>query len=145
MRIFARGTKLSNDVPVQRPHDADARHHSRPIELDDQEHSFDRGLPFLEILLSLRQLHDVAGGILQRDELATAGQGNRIVECAGLRHQLERGTMTAPLPANARAACSARFLSALPRLRGVRGFHQKKIAERSTRHPSGLRRMHDAR
>jgi len=34
----------------------------------------------LEILLSLRQLHDVTGGILESDELATAGQRYRIVE-----------------------------------------------------------------
>jgi len=29
--------------------DADARHHGGPVELDDQEQGFYRGLPFLEI------------------------------------------------------------------------------------------------
>jgi len=38
------------------------------------------GLPFLEILLSLRQFQDIGGGVLTDDELATARQGNRIVE-----------------------------------------------------------------
>jgi hypothetical protein len=42
--------------------------------------SFDGGLPLLKILLGLRQLHDVGGGILERDELAAAGQRYRIVE-----------------------------------------------------------------
>jgi hypothetical protein len=37
-------------------------------------------LPFRKILLGLRQLHDVGGGVLERDELATAGEENRIVE-----------------------------------------------------------------
>jgi hypothetical protein len=41
-------------VPIDRPHHTNAGHHGRPIELDDQEQGFDRGLPFLEILLSLR-------------------------------------------------------------------------------------------
>jgi hypothetical protein len=41
-----------------------------------------RGLPFLKILLGLRQIHDVGGGILKRGEIATAGKRNRIVEGA---------------------------------------------------------------
>jgi hypothetical protein len=53
---------------------------SRPLGGADQ--ASHRGLPFLKILLSLRQLHDVSGGILKRDELATAGQWNRIIEGA---------------------------------------------------------------
>jgi hypothetical protein len=40
------------------------------------------GLPFRKILLSLRQLHDVGGGILEGNDLATAGKRNRIVEGA---------------------------------------------------------------
>jgi len=40
----------------------------------------DRGLPFGQVLLSLRQLHHVVGGILESDELATAGQRDRIIE-----------------------------------------------------------------
>jgi hypothetical protein len=53
MRILARGIKLPNVAAVQCPHGADTRHHGRAVELDDQEHGFDRGLPLLEILLSL--------------------------------------------------------------------------------------------
>ncbi len=46
--------KLPNVAAVECPHDSDARHHGRTVEFDDQEQGFDRGLPFLEILLSLR-------------------------------------------------------------------------------------------
>jgi hypothetical protein len=60
--VFARWIKHPLDVSVQCPHDTDARHHGRPIEIDDQEQGFDRGLPFLEQLLSLGQLLDIFGG-----------------------------------------------------------------------------------
>jgi hypothetical protein len=36
--------------------------------------------PMLDLLFRLRQLLDISGGILQRDELATARQRDRIVE-----------------------------------------------------------------
>ena len=35
------------------PHDADARHHGRAVELDYQEQGFNRGLPLVEQLLGL--------------------------------------------------------------------------------------------
>ena len=38
------------------------------------------GLPPFKILLGLRQLHDLVGSIFQRDQLALAGQIDRIVE-----------------------------------------------------------------
>ena len=47
-------------------------------------------------------------------KLATAGQETRIVEGAGPGHQFERGTRIAPLPANVRASCNARFLVDAP-------------------------------
>jgi hypothetical protein len=68
------------------PQHADARHHGRAVELDNQQQGFYRGLPLLEILLGLRELLDVFGGVLEGDELATAGQGNEIVEGAGPGH-----------------------------------------------------------
>jgi hypothetical protein len=40
-------------------------------------------LPLCQVLLGLRQLHDVVGGILERDELAAVGKRNRIFERAG--------------------------------------------------------------
>jgi hypothetical protein len=52
-------------VSVQRSQHANARHHGRAAELDDQEQGFDRGLPLLEQLLGLRQLYDVVGGVAQ--------------------------------------------------------------------------------
>jgi hypothetical protein len=72
------------------------------------------GLPILEVLLGLRQFQDVGGGVLERNDLATAGKRNRILECAGPWHQTERGTNTAPLPANVRASCSAIFFVGIP-------------------------------
>jgi hypothetical protein len=74
MRVLARGIKLSNVAAVQCPQHADARHHGRTAELDDQEQGFYRGPPFLEILFGLGQFHDVGGGIFESDELATAHQ-----------------------------------------------------------------------
>ena len=42
----------------------------------------ERGLPFLELLFGLRKLLDVFGGNLESDELAAAGQPDRIIERA---------------------------------------------------------------
>ncbi len=70
MLLFAIGIEDPFNVPVQCPHDTDARHHGRAVEFDDQEQGSDRSLPLLEILLILRKLHDVVGGIAQSHELA---------------------------------------------------------------------------
>jgi hypothetical protein len=51
MLIFAIGIKHPLHVPVQCPHDTDACHHGRAVELGDQKQGFDGGLPVLEILL----------------------------------------------------------------------------------------------
>jgi hypothetical protein len=72
--------KLPNDVPVQSPHDADARHHGRAGVLYDQQHGFDRGLPFREILFGLGKLH---GGMAQSHQLAPTRQQDRIIETTG--------------------------------------------------------------
>jgi len=47
------------------------------------DQAMDRGLPSFMVLPGLRQLHDVVGGVLERDELASARQRDRIVEPAG--------------------------------------------------------------
>jgi hypothetical protein len=39
-------------------------------------------LPLRGLVLGLRKLRDVVAGILERDELATAGQRNRIVKAS---------------------------------------------------------------
>jgi hypothetical protein len=64
-------------VSVQCSHHANARHHGRPVEFDYQKQGFDRGLPVVEQLLGFGKLLDVFGGVLERDEMATAGQGNQ--------------------------------------------------------------------
>ncbi len=80
MMVFAIRIKHPLDVTVQGSHDADAREHRRAVLVDDQKQGPDRILPFLDLLFGLRQLLDISGGILEGDELATAGQRDRIVE-----------------------------------------------------------------
>ena len=67
-------------MPMERPQHSDARVHQRPAIFRRHDQRFGGRLPFIEVLFALRQLHDVSGGILERDELATAGQGNRVIE-----------------------------------------------------------------
>jgi hypothetical protein len=74
--------ELPHYVTVQRPHDADARHHGRTGVFDDQEHRFDRGLPLRELLFGLRKHLDISGGVLEGDELPAARQRDRIIELA---------------------------------------------------------------
>jgi hypothetical protein len=40
----------------------------------------DRGLPFIEVLLGLWQIHDVVSSVLERNELAAVGEGDRVLE-----------------------------------------------------------------
>ena len=54
-------------------------HHEVPA-LGGADQAAGRGLPFLKILFSLRQFHDVTGGVLEGNELASAGKRNRIIE-----------------------------------------------------------------
>jgi hypothetical protein len=80
MVVFAIGIEHALDVSIQRPHDADARHHRAAVAFGDQDQRFDRNLPFLELLFGLWQLLDISGCVLEGDELATLGQRDRIVE-----------------------------------------------------------------
>jgi len=80
MRVFPRSIKLPLDVSVQCSQQANTRHHGRAVEFDDQEQGFDRGLPLLEILLGLGKLLDIVPSVFEGNDLATAGQGNGIVE-----------------------------------------------------------------
>jgi len=82
MGVFAVGIEHPFDVSVQRPHDADARHHRRAVKLDDQKQGFDRGLPLVEQLLGLGELLDLFRGVLQGNDLATVGQRDRVVKRA---------------------------------------------------------------
>jgi hypothetical protein len=84
---------------IQRSHDADARHHGGSVILDDQEQRFDRGLPFLELLVGLRELLDIFGGVLESDKLAATRQRDGIVE----------RTFPAPVANAASPSCRTRF------------------------------------
>jgi len=48
--------------------------------LGDQHQRFNRRAPCLRVVLALRQLGDVVGGVAQGEELAAAGQGDWVVE-----------------------------------------------------------------
>jgi hypothetical protein len=80
MRVLSIGIKLADDVPVQCPHDANPREHRRPAQRRDQDQGLHRRLPFRGFVLDLWQLRDEGAGVLQRDELATAGQRDRMIE-----------------------------------------------------------------
>ena len=60
MGILARGIKLPNLAPVQCPHDADARHHGWPVELDDQEQGFYRAVAECADRDTARQIRNAA-------------------------------------------------------------------------------------
>jgi hypothetical protein len=48
--------ELANVVAVQRPHDADPRHHRRTtVAFGDQDQDFNGSLPFLDLLFGLGQ------------------------------------------------------------------------------------------
>ncbi len=70
--VFAVWIEHALDSPVQRPHDADACEHRRPADRRDKDQGFHRRLPFLGLMLGLRQVRDVTAGILEGDKLATA-------------------------------------------------------------------------
>jgi hypothetical protein len=89
MMILARRIKFPNVVSIKRPHHADASEHCRAAKLRNEKQRFHRGLPFRCVVLGLWQLGDVLCRIPERDELATAQQGDRIVESAlPIRHTL---------------------------------------------------------
>ena len=61
--------------------------HQRAAIFRRHQNRLGRRQPFRKILLSFGQLHDVAGSVLESDELA--GQGNRILETAGpINHEV---------------------------------------------------------
>jgi hypothetical protein len=74
MMIFAIGVEHAFNLAVQRPHDADARHHRRAVLLGDQDQTFHCCLPFRHLVFGLWKLSDVVASVLQRDEAAPAGQ-----------------------------------------------------------------------
>jgi hypothetical protein len=80
MGIFAGRFEHPLDMPVQGPQHADPRMHQEVAAFGHTDQTTDRGLPFCEVLLGLRQIHDGIGTVFERDELSTARQRYRIVE-----------------------------------------------------------------
>jgi hypothetical protein len=80
--LFVIGIKHALNVAVQRPHNADARHHRRAAKRSDWDQGFHGGLPFLGFVLGLRKPCDVCADVLAGDDLATAGQRYGIVKAS---------------------------------------------------------------
>lgn len=81
-------------MPVQRPHHRDMRHHRVAIVLPDQH-----GLPFPRLLFSLGQFGDVVRGVAERDQLAPAGQNDRIEKSFDAKtSRFSSGQENAPSP-----------------------------------------------
>ena len=76
MRIFAVWIKRPNDVAVQCSQHSDARVHDEVAAFSGTDQTTNRGLPFLELLLSLRQARDVVAGIAQPHEVTATGMGS---------------------------------------------------------------------
>lgn len=75
-------------MSVDRPHHPDPRHHLRAVALSDEQQRLHRRLPLCRVVLGLRQLGDVLGGIAQREQLATIRQEDRIEESCRSAHRL---------------------------------------------------------
>ena len=73
MMVFPIGVEHTLDVTVERPHNADARKHCRPIVFRDQDQGFHGCLPLWCLVLGFRKLRDVGPSILQRDEAGDRG------------------------------------------------------------------------
>jgi hypothetical protein len=100
MRVFAIGIENALNMPVQSPHDADARHHGGSVILDDQEQRFDRGLLFRGLLFGLREPLDIFGGVLEGDKLTAAGKRDRIIERPFPALRCHQANISAPAVVN---------------------------------------------
>jgi hypothetical protein len=115
MRVFAIGIKLADNLSVQGSRDADAREHRRPIKFYNQQQRFHRCLPFRSGVLGSRKLRDIVAGVLQRDEQATARQGNRLIKTpmpsiVGLQRRQPLLSNTILNPFGGRGAVSPSFM-----------------------------------
>ena len=92
MMVFPVRIEHALNVSVQCSHDADPGEHRRATGFSDQDQDLHRGLPFGGGVLGLRRLGDLVAGILERDEPASAGKRDWIVEGAApffVRHTLQ--------------------------------------------------------
>ena len=65
MRMLSRRSEHPLNVPIDSPHHVDARVHEVVAAFSGADQATDRCLPFLDILLSLRQACDVVARIAQ--------------------------------------------------------------------------------
>jgi hypothetical protein len=79
MYFFPIGIKHAFLVSMHRSDDTDPGEHRRPAAGCDEHQGFHRVLPFRSGVFGLGKLGNVVAGVLERDELAAAGQVDRFV------------------------------------------------------------------
>jgi hypothetical protein len=80
MYFFPIGIKHAFLVSMHRSDDTDPGEHRRPAAGCDEHQGFHRFLLFRSGVFGLGKLGNVVAGVLERDELAAAGQVDRFVE-----------------------------------------------------------------
>jgi hypothetical protein len=80
MRRLWTGFEYALDVSVRGLKHPGPRVHCWSKAFVRHDRATDRGLPFLVLLLGLRQFHDLVGCVLQREQLATVQQVDRVFE-----------------------------------------------------------------
>lgn len=79
MMFLGVGTERKRNVPIERFHKCDPRKH-HVTAAAAQHQRLDRCVPFRQIRFLLRQLGDVVGRVLQRQQLPVVRQNNGILE-----------------------------------------------------------------
>jgi hypothetical protein len=87
MVILARGVEHPLNMTVQGSHDTYPREHRRAVIFRNKQERQHRGLPFLGIVLCLRQLGDVERGVAERDQRFPSRQYDRIEKLLFPRHE----------------------------------------------------------
>jgi hypothetical protein len=80
MMILAIGIEHALDAAIERPHDADVRKHCWTTARRHQDQGLHGGLPFGRRVFGLGELGDIVARVAEGDELAPAGQRDRLVE-----------------------------------------------------------------
>ena len=99
MVVFAVRIENALNVAVQGPHDANPREHRWSARRRHQDQGFHCCLPLRGLMLCFRKFRDVIAGVLERDELASARQRNRVV----------KPPLLAPIANGASPSCRIRF------------------------------------
>ena len=88
--VHARRIEHAFNVAIQRFHHVYPGEHRWSVMFSNQHERLHRGLPFIGIVFFLGQLHDLLGGIAERDQRFPARQLDRIEKSLIPQHQLYR-------------------------------------------------------